>query len=169
MRGLALATDRKRRGPFEPLFDIHPQSGATFEVFYADRTLETFGRGGSGWFWWTRRRGFAPDGAARGPFPTSYSAFHDALQRRTDPHNSGERLPGFRLDADRAGACMRQGAAEQIASEAARAAARAEPNSVQNLLKYQLPVSTIGGEGGILSSSPGDLENGSENSVFRTT
>src|SRR6202521_5269904 len=44
---------------------------------------------------------------------------------------------------------MRQGAAEQIASEAARAAARAEPNSVQNLLKYQLPVSTIGGEGGI--------------------
>ena len=65
------------------------------------------------------------------------------------PHNSGERSPGFRLGADRAGACMRQGAAEQIASEAARAAARAEPNSVQNLLKYQLPVSTIGGEGGI--------------------
>jgi hypothetical protein len=21
-------------------------------VFYADRTLETFGRGGAGWFWW---------------------------------------------------------------------------------------------------------------------
>jgi len=49
---------------------------------------------------------------------------------------------------------MRQGAAEQIASEAARAAARAEPNSVQNLLKYQLPVSTIGGEGGTRTPDP---------------
>jgi hypothetical protein len=44
---------------------------------------------------------------------------------------------------------MRQRAAEQIASEAARAAARAEPNSVKNLLKDQPLVSTIGGEGGI--------------------
>jgi hypothetical protein len=42
---------------------------------------------------------------------------------------------------------MRHGAAEQIASETARAAARAEHNSVQNLSKYQMPVSAIGGEG----------------------
>jgi hypothetical protein len=35
----------------EPLFDIHPQTGATIEVFYADRTLETFGKCGPGWFW----------------------------------------------------------------------------------------------------------------------
>ena len=27
----------------EPLFDIHPLTGATIEVFYADRTLDTFG------------------------------------------------------------------------------------------------------------------------------
>jgi hypothetical protein len=28
----------------EPLFDVHPQTGATIEVFYADRSLETFGQ-----------------------------------------------------------------------------------------------------------------------------
>ena len=116
-------------------------------MFCADTTLETFGRGPSGWFWWPRRRGFAPNKPAHGPFPTSYSAYRDALRRRTDPRQFGERSPGFRLCADRAGACMRQGAAEHIASEAARAAARAEPNSVKNLLEYQLLVPTIGGEG----------------------
>jgi hypothetical protein len=33
-----------------PLYDIDPRTGATIEVFYADRALETFGRGGAGWF-----------------------------------------------------------------------------------------------------------------------
>jgi hypothetical protein len=42
----------------EPLYDIDPQTGATIEVFYADRSLETFGRCGAGWFWWPRRRMF---------------------------------------------------------------------------------------------------------------
>ena len=41
----------------EPLFDVHPWTGASIEVFYSDRTLETFGRGGAGWFWWPRLRG----------------------------------------------------------------------------------------------------------------
>jgi hypothetical protein len=54
----------------EPLFDVHPRTGISFEVFYADRTLETFGSAGAGWFWWPRRRGFAPEGPAIGPFPT---------------------------------------------------------------------------------------------------
>jgi hypothetical protein len=36
----------------EPIYDVNPQTGASFEVFYADRTLETFGIGGAGWFWW---------------------------------------------------------------------------------------------------------------------
>ena len=54
----------RQRAPF---FDVHPQTGATIEVFYADRALETFGRGGAGWFWWSRRRGFSPDGPATGP------------------------------------------------------------------------------------------------------
>jgi len=62
----------------EPFFDIHPVTGASIEVFYADG-LATFGRGGAGWFWHVRQRGFARDGRATGPFPTSYSAYRDAL------------------------------------------------------------------------------------------
>jgi hypothetical protein len=49
-----------QRAPHEPLFDVHPQTGASIEVFYADRTLETFGRRGGGWFWWSRRPGLPP-------------------------------------------------------------------------------------------------------------
>jgi hypothetical protein len=62
-----------------PIFDIHPVTGVGIEVFYTDRTLETFGRGGAGWFWWSRRRGFSPDGPATGPFATSYAAYRHAL------------------------------------------------------------------------------------------
>ena len=62
----------------EPLFDVHPVTGACIEVFFADRRLATFGRGGAGWFWWPRRRGFAPTGLVVGPFPTSYSAYRHA-------------------------------------------------------------------------------------------
>jgi hypothetical protein len=61
------------------MFDIHPVRGGSIEIFFADRTLETFGRGGAGWFWHVRRRGFAPHGPAMGPFPTSYSACRDAF------------------------------------------------------------------------------------------
>ena len=70
------AGDRRHR--FAPIFDVHPATGTSIEVFYADRTLETFGRWGAGWFWWPRRRGFAPEGTAQGPFPTSYSAYRHA-------------------------------------------------------------------------------------------
>jgi hypothetical protein len=45
----------------EPLYDIDPRTGDAIEVFYADRELETFGRCGAGWFWWSRRRGFSPE------------------------------------------------------------------------------------------------------------
>jgi hypothetical protein len=62
----------------KPLYDIDPRTGAAIEVFYADRTLETFGRCGSGWFWWSRRRGFSPDGSPTGPFATSYAAYRHA-------------------------------------------------------------------------------------------
>jgi len=73
-----------RRNPkFAPLFDVDPVTGASIEVFYSDRTLESFGRAGAGWFWWPRRRGHAPEGRLIGPFPTSYSAFRDALVRHT--------------------------------------------------------------------------------------
>ena len=143
---MTMPSNDRRHQKRAPFFDVDAVTGVSIEVFYADRTLETFGRGGAGWFWWPRRRGFAAYGPAVGPFPTSYSAYRDALRSRTDPRQFGERSPGFRLCADRAGGCMRQGAAEQIASEAARAAARAEPDSVQNLLEYQLLVATTGGE-----------------------
>ena len=65
----------------EPLFDVDPRSGATIEVFYADRRLETFGRCGAGWFWQSRLRGFASDGPPTGPFATSYAAYRHALAR----------------------------------------------------------------------------------------
>ena len=67
------------RARLEPLFDIDPRTEASIEVFYADRTMETFGRCGAGWFWWPRRRGFTPTGSAAGPFPTSYAAYRDAV------------------------------------------------------------------------------------------
>jgi hypothetical protein len=70
-----------QRARHEPLFDVHPRTGASIEVFYSDRTLETFGRGGAGWFWWSRRRGFSPDGPATGPFATSYAAYRHAVKR----------------------------------------------------------------------------------------
>jgi hypothetical protein len=61
---MTVSSDCRHR--FEPLFDIHPVTGASIEVFCADGPA-TFGRGGAGWFWWPRRRGFSPDGPATGP------------------------------------------------------------------------------------------------------
>jgi hypothetical protein len=65
----------------EPIYDIVPETGVSIEVFYSDRTLETFGRCGAGWFWWPRRHGCAPGGSAAGPFATSYAAYRHALPR----------------------------------------------------------------------------------------
>jgi hypothetical protein len=52
----------------DPLYEIDHQTGATIEVFYANRTLETFGGCGAGWFWWLRRQGCSPGGLPTGPF-----------------------------------------------------------------------------------------------------
>lgn len=46
--------DFKQCARREPLYDINPQTGVSIEVFYADRALESFGRRGTGWFWWAR-------------------------------------------------------------------------------------------------------------------
>ena len=40
----------RRNLKFAPLFDVDPVTGASIEVSYSDRTLETFGRVGAGWF-----------------------------------------------------------------------------------------------------------------------
>jgi hypothetical protein len=63
----------------EPLYDIDPRTGISIEVFYTDRTLETFGRVAASWFWWPRRRGLSPNGPATGPFATSYAAYRHAM------------------------------------------------------------------------------------------
>jgi hypothetical protein len=63
----------------EPLFDIDPRTGASMEVFYADCTLDTFGRCGAGWFWCSRRRGYASATPAIGPFATRYAAYRHAI------------------------------------------------------------------------------------------
>jgi hypothetical protein len=78
-----MAFKLQQRERHEPLFDIHPLTGASVEVFYANRALETFGRAGSGWFWWLRRRGFAPNGPVSGPFATSYAAYRHAMKSPT--------------------------------------------------------------------------------------
>jgi hypothetical protein len=75
----APTSNPRQRGPREPLFDVHPRTGISIEVFYADRALETFGKCGPGWFWWSRRPGFTPDDLATGPFATSYAAYRHAM------------------------------------------------------------------------------------------
>ena len=81
MAPLPPISNSKQRTRFEPFYDIDPRTGVSIQVFYADRTLETFGRCGPGWFYWARRRGYSPKGSARGPFPTSYAAFRHAMSK----------------------------------------------------------------------------------------
>jgi hypothetical protein len=73
----------------EPIYDIVPETGVSIEVFYTDRTLETFGRGGAGWFWWPRRQGCSPVGTATGPFATSYAAYRHALGTVSGTNSDG--------------------------------------------------------------------------------
>ena len=75
-RGIVSKMDR--RPAFEALYEIDPRTGASIEVFYADRGLaESFGTrcaGGAG--------GLASPAAcqmATGPFASSYLAYRDAL------------------------------------------------------------------------------------------
>ncbi len=90
-----------QRARHEPLFDTHLQTGASIEVFYADRALETFSKCGAGWFWWPRRPGFAPDGPASGPFPTSYTAYRHAMNTTApispEARTLGEQNVGFHV------------------------------------------------------------------------
>ena len=70
-----------RRDPHEPLYDVDPRTGAAIEVFYADQALaKSFGTR-PGWFWWSCRRGFLPDGQPTGPFGTSYAAYRHVASR----------------------------------------------------------------------------------------
>jgi len=67
----------KRRAANEPLYDIDPQTGASVEIFYADRALaKSFGRD-SGWFWWSCQSACLQEGPPFGPFATSYAAYRN--------------------------------------------------------------------------------------------
>jgi len=60
----AVISDPRRRTAYEPLYDIDPQTGASVEVFYADRTLAmSFGMHGAGWFWWACQPACLPGGS----------------------------------------------------------------------------------------------------------
>jgi len=85
---VTVSTDRNR---YKPIFDLNPTTGVSIEVFYADRSLETFGWCGTGWFWWPRRRGFSPGGPATGPFATRFAAYRHALRAANYPEFHGPR------------------------------------------------------------------------------
>ena len=73
----AILTSQKAPRPlYEPLYEIDRRTGATIEVFFADRALaQSFGARGAGWFWWTCQPGCLPEEPPTGPFATSYGAY----------------------------------------------------------------------------------------------
>ena len=76
----AVISDPKRRTAFEPLYDIDPYTGASIEIFYAERALATsFGAPDAGWFRWSCQSGSLPHELPSGPFGTSYAAYRDTL------------------------------------------------------------------------------------------
>ena len=76
----AVIFDPKRRPAFEPLYDIDPYTGASIEIFLADRTLAvSFGARSAGWFHWRCQCGSLPECPPIGPFGSSYLAYRDAL------------------------------------------------------------------------------------------
>ena len=77
----AVISDRdQRRAAFEPLYDICPRTGATIEVFFADRVLAlSVGASGAGWFWWSCQPDRLPNCPPAGPFLTSYAAYRQAF------------------------------------------------------------------------------------------
>ena len=69
----AVISDPKRHAAYEPLYEIDPQTGASVEIFYADRALaRSFGTSEAGWFWWTCHSGSLPHDLPSGPFANSY-------------------------------------------------------------------------------------------------
>jgi hypothetical protein len=90
----AVISDPKRRPLYEPLYDTNPRTGASVEVFCADRVLaESFGRG-TGWFWWSCQCGFLPDGEPTGPFGTSYAAYRNWIDAAAPIPRVGRRGGG---------------------------------------------------------------------------
>ena len=74
----AVISDPKRGTAHEPLYDIDPQTGATVEIFYADRALAKSFCAPAGW-------------PASGPFANSYLAYRDTLRSIKSVANFGKR------------------------------------------------------------------------------
>ena len=73
-------TFRHARRTVCALYEIDPISGATIEIFYADRAVaQTFGARGAGWYWRTRQVDCSPD-APSGPFLVCLDAYRDATR-----------------------------------------------------------------------------------------
>jgi hypothetical protein len=77
----AVISDPKRHTACEPLYDIDSQTGASVEIFYADRAFAGSFSTHAGWFWWACQPGFLPGGLPIGPFDTS-SVPLTAISRR---------------------------------------------------------------------------------------
>jgi hypothetical protein len=61
------------------LYEIDPTTGATIEIFCADRVVaQSFGAQAAGWYW--RQRG-SPNLMPSGPFIVCLDAYRDALAR----------------------------------------------------------------------------------------
>jgi hypothetical protein len=86
----AVICEPKRRTAYEPLYDIDTQTGASVEIFYADRALAKSFGAPAGWFWWSCQRDFLP-GQATGPFANSYLAYRDTLRNLKSVANFGKR------------------------------------------------------------------------------
>ena len=79
----AIISDRMGRAAYEPLYDMDPRTGASVEVFFADRVLaQSFGTA-EGWYWWSCRPGCLPDDVPTGPFASSYAAYRNIAVRWT--------------------------------------------------------------------------------------
>jgi hypothetical protein len=78
-KALAVIAARGGHPGYDPLYETDPHTGATIEIFFADRVLAaSFGIGGVGWYFWSSWPGCRP-GHPHGPYPTSYRAYGDAL------------------------------------------------------------------------------------------
>jgi hypothetical protein len=75
-----MTSQNASRPRYESIYDRDLRTGATIEVFFADRVLaQSFGASAAGWFWWSCQPGCLPVELPTGPFATSYRAYRDAM------------------------------------------------------------------------------------------
>jgi hypothetical protein len=80
----AVSSDPKRHTAYEPLYDIDPQTGASVEIFYADRALTKSFGARAGWFWWACQPGFLPGTCRLAHLPPAMP--RTAISRRARQH-----------------------------------------------------------------------------------